>query len=368
MEAILKFAIVGDFVPGGILSNVREYNPLIKVIKEFEDCEFVWANLECSFPFGNTARKDFRSSIVPGDFQLFKKLASSYRWIFSMANNHALDYGLDSLIELKKFTTIQKIPLFGVGESQKQARNPHIVKFKGLRMGFLAYTSDDKWVGDHLKEADGEFIAILNEKSKEEVNKLSKEVDLLFVGLHFGKEWIDLPVPKDINIARSLIDAGASAILGHHPHILQGYEVYNNKPIFYSLGNFIFPEMKVPQKLEWSKKERTGIIVKFSIYEDKTFIYELIPVFLEKNSETIHVLPEKERKFLFKYLNKISKEIQLEPKKYEKKFQNKFRKVSLFRLGRGLVRNIKKPKVKHLKMFMKILKESIVGLKLKKVA
>ena len=71
-------------------------------------------------------------------------------------------------------------------------------------------------------------------------NIMKENTDLIVVSIHWGVEGSNHPRVEEINLAKKLIDNGADIIMGHHPHVLQGIEIYNSKPIFYSLGNFIF--------------------------------------------------------------------------------------------------------------------------------
>ena len=72
------------------------------------------------------------------------------------------------------------------------------------------------------------------------IKEMKEEVDILVLSIHWGVEGSTKPRKQEINIAKRAIDAGTDIVMGHHPHVLQGIEVYNGKPIFYSLGNFVF--------------------------------------------------------------------------------------------------------------------------------
>jgi poly-gamma-glutamate synthesis protein (capsule biosynthesis protein) len=84
-------------------------------------------------------------------------------------------------------------------------------------------------------------------ESPEELLPAIREVrdssDLVIVFLHWGDEYIPWPSPGQVKAGRALVDGGADIILGSHPHVLQGYELYQGRPIFYSLGNFIFDNL-----------------------------------------------------------------------------------------------------------------------------
>ena len=88
---------------------------------------------------------------------------------------------------------------------------------------------------------------LANSNLIEQVRALSKSGALVFVSLHWGTEYFSTPSEGQKRTARALIDAGASAILGHHPHVAQTVETYRGRPIFYSLGNFLFDKTQQAQ-------------------------------------------------------------------------------------------------------------------------
>lgn len=351
----IEFAVVGDLVPGGKLSG-QNIDPLKGIYSKFSSCNFIWANLECAVPFEYTPIKN-RSSKVPGDLEVLKRVTCNRKFTFSMANNHAMDYNLQNLLKTKMFLNEKNIQVFGVGNCQEEARKPFLFEKDGIKIGLATYSSDAKWVGDHLQNKPGEFISILNKKTIEEVKEYSRLVDYLFVALHFGKEFIDYPVPNDREIARALIDNGASAVFGHHPHVFQGYEIYKGKPIFYSLGNFLFPSFNKPQKLRWSKKESTGLSIKVNIADKENFQWEIIPTYYDHRLAVVKEISGRKYKKTLSRLNRISKPLAYGKVEYQNKFNSHLKYVSSKLISRGIIRNILKPKAKHLTMFLKLTKQ-----------
>lgn len=360
----LKFVVVGDLVPGGSLID-KKNDPLSDLNSEFSAYNFIWANLECSIPFEFAPIKN-RSSKVPGDYDTLLRIINNRKFIFSMANNHAMDYDLKNLLKIKELLCKKNIEIFGIGSCQEEARKPHIFEFDGIRIGLIAYSSDAKWVGDHLKERSGEYISILNERTVEEVKEYSKLVDHLFVALHFGKEFVDYPMPEDIKIARMLIDNGASAVFGHHPHVFQGYEIYKGKPVFYSLGNFLFPSFNKPQKLRWTLKERTGLAVKIIIVNQDSFTWEIVPTIYDTETGLVNkIVGSKSQKVKLK-LYRISKPLALNRIEYNNKFESHLKVVLAKLIVRGITRNIFKPQQKHLIMFSKLVRQLFLEFPIKK--
>jgi poly-gamma-glutamate synthesis protein (capsule biosynthesis protein) len=133
----------------------------------------------------------------------------------------------------------------GGGEGRAEAREPYVTTVRGTRVGFLAFTFDTN------RHAHGTFrVNRLDDDAAGAVRALRPRVDVLLVSVHWGTEFVHQPNPMQRAYARALVGAGADAILGHHPHVLQGVELIRGRPVFYSLGNFLFgPE---PGPRGWS--------------------------------------------------------------------------------------------------------------------
>lgn len=158
--------------------------------------------------------------------------------LFSIANNHAFDWGEEGF---KKTKAVLGDAVFGAG-TYEEAYKPKIVEVDGIKIGFLglsfaAYTG----VFDDVTKHNGLGCAYINDlKVNHVIIEAKKNVDYLFVLPHDGIEYIDIPMPETIARYRDFIDYGADGVIGTHPHCPQGWEEYKGKPIFYSLGNFLF--------------------------------------------------------------------------------------------------------------------------------
>ena len=158
--------------------------------------------------------------------------------LFQLANNHAFDWGDEGF---KKTKAALGDAAFGAG-SYDEAYKVKVVEKYGVRIGFLAlsfaaYTG----VFDDVTNHEGLGCAYINDfKVNHVIIEAKKNVDYLFVLPHDGIEYIDIPMPETIARYRDFIDYGADGVIGTHPHCPQGWEEYKGKPIFYSLGNFLF--------------------------------------------------------------------------------------------------------------------------------
>ncbi|MFC1649786.1 CapA family protein, partial [Patescibacteria group bacterium] len=175
--------------------------------------------------------------------------------IANLANNHSDNYGQVGLKETKEILGSDNIRTFGVGE-------PLFYTHKSTSLAFLGYDVV-------FQESDPLMPAI-----EADIARAADRADLVIVSFHWGDEYTDTPNKHQTSLAHAAIDAGADVIIGHHPHWIQTVEIYNDKLIQYSLGNFVFDQM-------WSQKTREGIAAELSFYENKLVDAELLPVLIE---------------------------------------------------------------------------------------
>ena len=135
----------------------------------------------------------------------------------------------------------------GAGRDSDDAHAPAIVKTDaGATIGFLGY-SDVWWPGFEATSSHaGVAQAFTNvARMKRDVKELAARVDYVVVGFHWGYEYQHYPVAQQTKEAHAAIDAGADLVIGHHPHVLQGFETYRRRLIAYSLGDLVFDHRAV---------------------------------------------------------------------------------------------------------------------------
>ncbi|MGI6702584.1 MAG: CapA family protein [Clostridia bacterium] len=169
--------------------------------------------------------------------------------VLSLANNHTLDYDTPALIETIQNLEQAGIGYVGAGENLEQARRPLVVMKDGVRVGFLAYNEfyNYFWSYSYRRtfEATEDMAGtapMKEELIREDIDKLKTLCDVVVVSLHWGIENSNRITPAQQQLGHKIIDWGGDIVLGHHPHVLQGIEFYNDKLIVYSLGNFIFDQ------------------------------------------------------------------------------------------------------------------------------
>jgi len=156
--------------------------------------------------------------------------------VVTCANNHIFDYGREGIVETMSALDSAGIMRVGIGKTIAEARTPKIISIKGKKIALLGYAG---WSFPATSKRPGVAPRSVD-LVVEDVKKVRPTVDFVVVNFHWGEELALEPNKQQRYLAYRTIDAGADAIIGHHPHVLQGIELYKGKPIAYSLGNFIF--------------------------------------------------------------------------------------------------------------------------------
>lgn len=191
--------------------------------------------------------------------------------VVSLANNHAMDFGPEALKTTMDFLDKNNIAHAGAGMNLADARKPAIVEKNGVKYGFLAYSNtfpEEFWA---TKTTAGNPFG--HQKWVEaDVKKLREQVDYVFVSFHWGSERMDSTKQYQKDLGRAAIDAGADGVFAHHPHVLQGMELYKGKLIAYSLGNFAFAS--------WTNSVWDSAILKCRFVDGKFLGAEIVPLLI----------------------------------------------------------------------------------------
>ncbi len=191
--------------------------------------------------------------------------------VVTIANNHAGDYGPIALSDTFELLRVGGIDVVGAGENMSSARTPVFREVNGTRIAFLGYTPiAPAWL---TRQNSSPAVAPFNEKLiKEDIAKaLADGADIVAVLLHWGNEYETTHRPSQEVLAHTLIDSGATIIIGHHPHVSQGVERYKGGVIAYSLGNFVFDQ-------NFSEDTSKGLLLKVVLRDGKVSNVEEIPI------------------------------------------------------------------------------------------
>ena len=184
------------------------------------------------------------------------------RWVFTLANNHLMDFQAEGMRETMTFLREQGFPFGGAGENEFEARKTLWLSENGKRIAVICCCEHQFGVaGPDMAgvSAQGTWVA------ESIVGARKDGADIVVVSSHAGSESTKLVSPRLQALYHSWIDVGADVIHGHHAHVPQGWETYKGKPIFYGLGNFIV------KKEDWAdnKDQLWSLVVKLDVASDR---------------------------------------------------------------------------------------------------
>jgi hypothetical protein len=226
--------IVGDinFTDGffdtgfGIGSYIKQgKDPFVHLNRD--DNDFWIGNCECVI--ADTSNK---KGIYGKQFIISPKHAQHIQHLnlYNVANNHVMQHGVDAYSGMLQY--FQNEGVYYVGSLENKSIT---ITHQQKIVGIVAFSQrEEKYSDTPLYWYNPEYLEI-----QEELNKISN-ADFKIAYIHWGNEFIDRPYVDQKKFARWLIDMGFDLVVGLHPHVLQGYEMYKDKYIFYSLGNFVF--------------------------------------------------------------------------------------------------------------------------------
>jgi poly-gamma-glutamate synthesis protein (capsule biosynthesis protein) len=258
-QSTLTLALVGDVLPMDVRDPFRDTN----VRGMLRSADIAFANLECPLStrgtptplkFNHKKRLLHREWVFRASPEAATSLSNAGFDVVSLANNHMMDYGSTALSDTLNALRENGIAYAGAGKNSTAARRPAIVERNGIRVAFLSYVAANTLPGTKYFEAstteaglpfvredkDGEPDVASRQMLREDIADAKKKADVVAVSFHWGQEFHSQPSAFQRHLAHHTVDAGADFIIGHHPHCLQGVESYKDKPIFYSLGNFVF--------------------------------------------------------------------------------------------------------------------------------
>lgn len=267
------------------LQTLRNEPPFNRIKAVFEEADILFGNLETVISNrGTPAEKSVVLSASPDKILYMKEAGFD---VLNLANNHILDRGPEGFDDTLLALSEHGLPFIGVGNSAL-SKTLEIIERKGLRVGFLGYSESGGRYHDqgiYVNRVDTQRII-------SDILSIKPDCDFAIVSLHWGIEKVFYPAPEQIALARALVDAGATVVLGHHPHVIQGIERYKDGLIAYSLGNFQFEFDPEECSSKHSKRTGQSYILKIELSENGIESYDTIPIKISR--EWLPYIPSKE--------------------------------------------------------------------------
>jgi poly-gamma-glutamate synthesis protein (capsule biosynthesis protein) len=228
----VRLMAVGDIA----LRRKPEGRDPFEFVKEtLGEADLVFGNLEVPL---TSAREPVEEKAEPlrAPVEQSSYLSAANFSVVNLANNHIGDYGPAGVLETIDSLQRAGIGHVGVGRTVTEAVQEVVRTVGGVTVAFIGF-----YEYGAISSSDGVYIAGMDRQLVvHRIAELAKRCAFVVASLHWGIENVSYPSPEQQSLARACVDAGASVLVGHHPHCLQGIEVREGRVIFYSLGNFNF--------------------------------------------------------------------------------------------------------------------------------
>ena len=208
----------------------------------------------------------------------------------TVANNHILDYDTENFLETLELLDSAGIRHAGGGRTLTEARRPTVVSAGGVRVAIVAasafadlyysenysrrYTASDTLPG---------IVPLRPDYLAEDIKAARELADVVLVTFHWGIEYQNYPTPEMVQLAHHAIDQGADLVLGHHPHAIQGFDLYRGKFIAYSMGNFIMDDQSL------GRLQQESMILHIALRPDGVQSVAVTPVLAERIGRPVSV-------------------------------------------------------------------------------
>jgi poly-gamma-glutamate capsule biosynthesis protein CapA/YwtB (metallophosphatase superfamily) len=268
--------MLGDRTTKIIRAEGPDY-PFMGVLPLLRSSPIVFGNLEG--PFARRAKKETRNYAYRVDPDLAPALSRANVNVVSLANNHLMDCGRSGVLETLAILAQAGIGTVGAGGDRRAAHTALIRDAGCYRVGLLGYY----W--NRRTAAEGELPGSARDTRDDlaaDIGALRRRVDRVVVAFHWGVPYERDPLDDDRAKARVAVDCGADVVVGHHPHVIHAMEVYQDRPIFYSVGNFTFGS---------GNSRAEGLMVGCRFEEHETVVH-VYPIYVKNRDPRVNYQPK----------------------------------------------------------------------------
>lgn len=288
MESIIKLLFVGDTY----IDNEKDSILADDLKKTAKNCDIACCNFEAPIKTESQEAAKEPGVKLSQPCKTAKILKQDGFNLFALANNHIMNYGVNGLKDTLNGIKNLGIDTIGAGLTYEEAYRPYLYEKDGIRIGIIN-AAEHQYGTIEQYSGQGGHAWIFSQKLFSSILNVRRKCDRIILVCHAGLENVEIPLPEWRQAYMNFIDIGVDIIIGHHPHVVQGWENYKEGVIFYSLGNFMWDSEVV------HSSQNPAIAVLLMINREK-IEYEIIPIKKENNRIEI----KKEERFL-EYLNRI---------------------------------------------------------------
>ncbi len=266
-ERAVSVTVVGDIMLGrGVADVARAAGdpsaPLRPMAERLARADITVGNFESTLSDDGAPRQGDDSFSSPPS--VLDGLRAAGFDVLGLANNHTADYGAPALVETLRRVRASGIEPLGAGRDRREAWRPVLVERRGVRVGFLAFNA----IGETYRaksESPGAASLRMDPRTgplrpdelrrvQDRVRTLAERADVVIVLPHWGDQYTHQPVPDQRRVGRALLDAGATIVVGGHPHWVQDVQRHRGGFVVHSLGNFVFD-------MDFSQQTQEGVVL-----------------------------------------------------------------------------------------------------------
>jgi len=229
-------------------------------------------NLECpASDLGAAVDKEFTFRCDPAALDEMRAAGVE---VANQGNNHAYDYGPEALVDSVRRLRAADVAPVGAGPNQRRALRPVTFRLDGRRVAVLGFGMVvDPAFSVAGEETPGIAAGYDTDLMLRSIRRAERRADLVVVTIHWGVELDTEPRPEQVELGHAFVDAGADVVFGHHAHRLQPLEHFRGRPIFWGLGNFVWPN--------FSPEGSTTAVARAVVTPDGDIRGSFLPAFIE---------------------------------------------------------------------------------------
>lgn len=285
----ISICFCGDIMLGGVLPYQNDYIDK-EVLSYMKGFDLRAGTLECAvgtgIQFDETKMNNTQSIIYARNEDIWRLKDLDIN-VVTLANNHAFDLGLSGMENTIRQLNDMNIKYCGAGYNIFEAKRPAVIEHKGRSIAFIGCMIDEPSpvIFHKATEMDYGVYQVGIEELERDIKKAKQQYNYVFVLPHWGKEHSYIPPSYCKDYAKRMVDAGADAVIGSHPHVINPVVKYKGKYVYFSLGNFLFPDkcMQIPRPMYYPETKEEYLSLKRMWTYPKSISEPIVAVWKPKN-------------------------------------------------------------------------------------